>query len=192
MPRDPRDSSLFLVRGDECFAFHEGNNVGAMRASNCEAAQALRSSGLTAAPLLVHETGISQVTPAKEWRQYNADDAKLRRSLKLAGEGELAGVALAGPLLFGQWRNAAGAWLTAYLEHGTPVTGQLPIAATDQILFADEAKGLVFVRWDGDRPTHWLEVPARIEWRRADKTNGNETSAGKTNPDKTKPDKTKQ
>lgn len=166
VPRNARDASYFLIRGSDCYAFHVGASVGAMRSAGCEAAQTLRARGLSREPIHIREAHVTQ-TNAAEWRAYHADDGRETKRLHLAGEGKLETVTPVDDFLLSQWRTAEKAWLTLHLENGTPITGNLTIPATDQLLYVDESQGLVFLRWQGDRPAAWVELPARVEWQRA-------------------------
>lgn len=170
VPRTARDASFFLVRGADCFVFHIGNGpaAGAIHALNCEAAANLRAKGLQAPSVHLREGQIWQSDAAtREWRVFDADSLTEKSRLKLPGDGQLQNVAPVDGFLFAQWRDDGGNWLTLHWPDGTPATGRLPIPATDQLLYVDEEKGLVFLRWSGDRPAAWVEAPARVEWRRA-------------------------
>ena len=171
VPRSVRDASYFIVApGGGCFAMHVGSGaVGAMYAQDCDAAASLRAKGLSAAPLVARESVVWQTDPAaRAWRVYDAGDLPAGPvSLVLAAsrDGQLVGAARAGEFVLAQWRDAASSWLTLHRESGVALTGPLPVPATDQLLAADEARGLVFLRWESGKPALWLEVPARVEWR---------------------------
>ena len=144
--------------------------VGAMQAQNCSAAASMRARGLSGEPFVARNSVVWQTDAvAREWRVFDAGDlgagATTTVQLMAAGRGQLAGVARAGEFLLAQWRDAATSWLTLHQESGLALTGQMPVPATDQLLGVDDKGGLLFLRWAGDKPAVWIEVPARVEWR---------------------------
>lgn len=171
VPRSVRDASYFIVAPEGgCFALHVGSgSVGAMYAQDCDAAASLRAKGLSRGPIVARESVVWQTDPAANaWRVFDAGDLPAGAvSLTLASgrEGQLVGAARAGEFVLAQWRDASSSWLTLHRESGVALTGPLPVPATDQLLAADEARGLVFLRWEGGKPALWVEVPARVEWR---------------------------
>jgi photosystem II stability/assembly factor-like uncharacterized protein len=140
--------------------------VGAMRSADCDAAKALREGGVKAEAFGIYEGEVIEGSGRERlWREL--EGLTERRRIKLPGEGELIAVSPAGDFFVSQWREGSKApAMRVHLKDGTLAAADLA-APADEFLFVDPAKGLVFLRWENGRPAAWVELPARMEWRRS-------------------------
>ena len=177
----PSTGSAFLettlsVEG-RCFVLgsEEGSRTVA-ESPDCPATANLRKAGISGGAVIVRE-GIAWqvVSSTNTLRAYRTDDGEELDPTKFEPPDGNAGNVVAAVEFGGQnpgggylveWRSGTKRWLILHSRLGKPMSGAMELPV-DRDLFASDAAGLHFLKWENGEPVEETILHASVEWSRA-------------------------